>query len=81
MGQSPLRSALPVMGGVLVASVAVPFITGGSVRISTLLAGALGCVVPLALACHPGALEKRSAIVGGAVVTLALVSAALWIHV
>lgn len=81
MGPSPLRSALLVMGGVLVASVAVPFITGNPVRISTLLGAALGCVVPLVLARHPSALEKRSAVVGGAAVTLVLVSAALWMHV
>ncbi|AHG00868.1 hypothetical protein HALLA_10185 [Halostagnicola larsenii XH-48] len=81
MELSPLRSALLVMGGVLVASVAVPFITGDSVRISTLLGAALGCVVPLALARHPGALEKRTAVVGGGVMTVILVSAALWMHV
>ncbi|MDJ1430598.1 hypothetical protein [Halostagnicola sp. A-GB9-2] len=81
MKQSPLRGALLVMVGVLAAFIAVPLATGESVRIGTVIGTALGCLVLPVLAYHPGPLEERTAIVGGALLTVVLVSAALWLHV
>ncbi len=74
------RQLIFVVVGTLVAFITVPLATGESVRIGTLIGAAFGCLILPVLAYHPGPLEERTAVVGGALLTVVLVGAALLLH-